>query len=239
MEIGGPSGVFQNANRWPLYAVIGQLDMLDFAPTTIWATAPSGSPPPIGRRIVGEATDMAEVPSASYDFVLASHVLEHLANPLKGLNEWTRVLKPGGILVLVVPHRDSTFDHRRPVTTMEHLRSDQDRDIGEDDLTHLDEILELHDLGRDPEAGDAATFAQRARGNLQHRSLHHHVFLTQTLVTLVDAIRMEVIFLDHSLPHHVCVAARIVTGVPGNGGYLSSAASWRRSSPFPSDRPQP
>jgi len=239
IEIGGPSGVFQNANRWPLYAVIGHLDMLDFAPTTIWTTTGAGSPPPVGRRIVGETTDMAEVQSASYDFVLASHVLEHLANPLKGLSEWKRVLKPGGILVLVVPHRDATFDHRRPVTTIEHLRSDEVSDVGEDDSTHLNEILELHDLGRDPEAGDPVNFAQRARSNLQHRSLHHHVFLTQTLLTLIDAMGMEVLFLDHSLPHHVCVAARTVTGTPQNSGYLANAASWRRSSPFPSDRRQP
>jgi SAM-dependent methyltransferase len=239
IEIGGPSGVFQNANRWPLYAVIGHLDLLDFAPATIWTAASSGPPPPIGRRIVGEATAMAEVPPASYDFVFASHVLEHLANPIKGLAEWQRVLKPGGILVLVVPHRDATFDHRRAVTTMEHLRSDELSDVGEDDATHLDEILELHDLGRDPEAGDPASFAQRARSNLQHRALHHHVFLTQTLLTLVDAMRMDVIFLDHSLPHHICLAARTGTGTAQNSSYLASAAAWRRSSPFPSDRRQP
>ena len=30
----------------------------------------------------------------------------------------------GGALLLVVPHREGTFDHRRPVTELEHLVAD-------------------------------------------------------------------------------------------------------------------
>lgn len=39
----------------------------------------------------------------SFDRVIATHVLEHLPNPHDVLLEWARVLKPNGILSLVLP----------------------------------------------------------------------------------------------------------------------------------------
>jgi hypothetical protein len=77
------------------------------------------------------------------------------------LNEWARIVKPGGAVVLVLPKKESNFDHRRP----EHDRGSADHyvnDVGEDDLTHLDEILALHDLKRDKPAGTPAQFRERS-----------------------------------------------------------------------------
>ena len=42
-------------------------------------------------------------PDESYDFVFASHVLEHIREDARALSEIRRVLKPGGIAVLPVP----------------------------------------------------------------------------------------------------------------------------------------
>ncbi|MCB1438726.1 MAG: class I SAM-dependent methyltransferase [Nitratireductor sp.] len=39
----------------------------------------------------------------SFDRLIATHVLEHLVHPHEVLREWTRVLKPGGTLSLVLP----------------------------------------------------------------------------------------------------------------------------------------
>lgn len=39
----------------------------------------------------------------SFDRVIATHVLEHLPAPHEVLQEWARVLKPGGVLSLVLP----------------------------------------------------------------------------------------------------------------------------------------
>jgi len=39
----------------------------------------------------------------TFDRVIAAHVLEHLLEPHRVLREWVRVLKPGGILSLVLP----------------------------------------------------------------------------------------------------------------------------------------
>ncbi len=62
-----------------------------------------------------------ELPLAdkSYDYVLASHVIEHLPDPIAGLREWIRVARQ--YVFLVVPHRDRTFDRDRPLTPVQEL----------------------------------------------------------------------------------------------------------------------
>ncbi len=42
-------------------------------------------------------------PDASFDLVVASDVLEHIEDEAQALREWTRVLKPGGKLLVFVP----------------------------------------------------------------------------------------------------------------------------------------
>jgi len=39
----------------------------------------------------------------SFDRLIATHVLEHISDPHRVLREWVRVLKPGGILSLLLP----------------------------------------------------------------------------------------------------------------------------------------
>ena len=161
-----------------------------------------------GRQIIAEAVDLTEVEDASYDFVLSCHSLEHIANPLKALLEWNRVLKPGGTLILVVPNKDSIFDHRRPVTTFAHLVSDFDLNTNESDLTHLPEILELHDLRRDRAAGTLIEFQERSMRNFENRGLHHHVFDLQTLTEVLTFTHFGVKHSGSSYYDHFLLCAK-------------------------------
>lgn len=45
-------------------------------------------------------------PEAEFDYVYASHVLEHVEPAHEYIADWFRVLKPGGHLVIAVPHQD-------------------------------------------------------------------------------------------------------------------------------------
>lgn len=54
----------------------------------------------------GDATFCEDVESESYATCYASHVLEHVWHPLTALQNWVRILKPGGRLIVCVPHRD-------------------------------------------------------------------------------------------------------------------------------------
>jgi SAM-dependent methyltransferase len=199
IEIGGPSEEF--ATALPIYSVVESLDGANFGGHTIWEgqiQAGKGryqyGGPKHGTQFIAEATFLEGIPSAAYDFVLSSNCLEHIANPLKALVEWRRVLKPGGLLLLLLPVQETNFDHRRPITSFDHLLSDYLSGMGEDDLTHLDEILELHDLARDPPAGTLDEFRQRSLRNADNRALHHHVFDGALSLKMLSFANFEVLY---------------------------------------------
>ena len=54
----------------------------------------------------GDAQFMESVPVNHFDFVHSSHCLEHLQDPYEGLNNWLRVTKPGGFVVVTIPDED-------------------------------------------------------------------------------------------------------------------------------------
>lgn len=197
VEVGGPSALFKTV--LPVYEFVGRLDGVNFSTETIWeGRLESGENfnyyrNRTGHQFIADATDLSELPSEGYDFLLSSNCLEHVANPLKALIEWKRVIKPGGALILVLPNKESNFDHRRPFTTFEHLLDDLNGDVGEDDLTHLDEILALHDLPMDPPAGDLEHFRQRSLKNFENRTLHHHVFDVPLIEKMLDHVGLEIL----------------------------------------------
>ena len=61
-------------------------------------------------RYTCSMTDMTEVPDASYDSAICLEVLEHVPDPAAALRETARILKPGGWLVLSVPHLSRLHD---------------------------------------------------------------------------------------------------------------------------------
>lgn len=70
------------------------------------------------------AQTFAGIADDSLDFVISAHVIEHLRDPIGSIVNALRVLRPGGIHLLVVPDMRFTFDRRRPETSVEHLLAD-------------------------------------------------------------------------------------------------------------------
>ena len=56
-------------------------------------------------RVLTAKEDAAHLsfPDSTFDRIVAAHILEHLPRPHEVLREWTRVLKPGGLLSIVLP----------------------------------------------------------------------------------------------------------------------------------------
>jgi SAM-dependent methyltransferase len=52
-----------------------------------------------------------------FDYALASHVIEHVPDPIGWLNGILEILKDGGLIGLAIPDKRFTFDFRRPTTT--------------------------------------------------------------------------------------------------------------------------
>lgn len=244
IEVGGPSHIFSKKGLFPVYPLVDQLDNCNFASATVWEGnisegynfryAPNK---PLGRQYLAEATDLSKISSSTYDLLLSSHVLEHTANPILALSEWIRILKDDGLLVLIVPHKDGTFDHKRPVSTLKHLINDFNSDMTEDDLTHMQEIIELHDLTRDAEAGDINSFKERSKLNLENRCFHHHVFDTRLAVSLVDYLGLKICSVEAIQPMHILIVAKKINGIqrPENSVFTSESAQWVSISPFSSD----
>ena len=59
-----------------------------------------------GVRVVVGSLDDAAFPGHSFDMVTLFHVMEHVVNPRSVLAEVSRILKPGGAVVLQVPNID-------------------------------------------------------------------------------------------------------------------------------------
>lgn len=245
LEIGGPSVIFEDYGSIPVYKVVKQLDWCNFSSSTIWDERPVQRRPNRfhrlkrnGQQYIAEGTDLKAIPSAKYDFVLSSHCLEHIANPLKVMLEWLRVMKVGGYLLLVVPHKNGTFDHKRPLTTMEHLKEDFAKDMKENDLTHLEESIRLHDLSLDPEAGSFEQFKTRLLNNYRYRSLHHHVFDTNLVLQILDYLRLQLISVDPVMPGNIITLSQKKKDrdLIDNGKFLGDNAEYKRNSPFMSDR---
>lgn len=56
-----------------------------------------------------------------YDWIIASHVVEHIPNLISFMQQCEQLLKPDGVLSLVVPDKRYCFDCLKPLTTSGHL----------------------------------------------------------------------------------------------------------------------
>jgi SAM-dependent methyltransferase len=235
LEIAGPSGIFDKDHLLPVYSYVGSLDDFSFPRPEDWggrsliAGAPFYYAPghPCGRQFIGDATMLSGITSGSYQVILGSHVLEHIANPIKALRSWLDALTPNGLLLQVIPHGETTFDRNRPITTLEHLIDDFRRDVAEDDTEHYSEVRAL----------SAQDYSEHwfSQAHL-HRGIHHHVFNTASAVALFKYMGLSVIGLAAVQPHHIMILGR--KGPLDGEEPLSKAdiANILAHSPFKTDR---
>lgn len=133
------------------------------------------------------------------EYVVSSHVLEHVANPVAALAEWYRVLRPGGMIYLVVPDRRHIWDHTRPLTTVDHMIEDYERGTTPCDATHIDDFAYGSDwklLSPATPAEDVpAKQAELARGmheavaRGEDINIHFHTFEPSNVIELVERLR--------------------------------------------------
>ena len=213
LEIGGPTELFAYDGSLPIYPVLAGVDNCLFSNDTVW-TGKVGdrfyydARKRQGTQMFCEATNLKPIADASYDCVLASHSLEHTTNPIKALNEFRRVLKPGGLLLVVLPQKEETFDWRRPLTPLSHMVSDYMKDVPEDDLTHLPEILSLHDMERDDARITREQFRDRCNRNREFRIMHHHTFDTASAAALIEFAGFLILQLETVKPYHIIILAQ-------------------------------
>lgn len=213
LEIGGPSSLFSLRGYFPVYIFAKSVDGVNYSDETVWEghlkegkhySYISGK---LGHQYIAEATDLSAVKANTYDFVLSCHSLEHVANPIKALKEWHRILKPSGAIALVLPDKEFTFDRKRQYTTLSHLINDFNNNVDESDSTHFAEIIELHDLDNDTGVTSKEQLIERTKDNFENRCVHHHVFSLNLIKELLEYCDFQVTYQQKGHPFHLITYA--------------------------------
>ncbi len=242
LEVGGPSGIFSCRGCIPVYSLADNLDNCNFSRSTVWEGVIKEGRSFVfnkwklsGQQFIAEAGNLGFALDNTYDFLLSSHCIEHLANPLQGLREWIRVTKSSGVLVLVIPHKDKTFDSRRSVTSLEHLIQDDLAEQAETDMTHYDEALNVHGFGEHPSDLEIEVLRQRMLNNHANRCLHHHVFDTQASIEMVNYMNLQILDVELFDPFHIVILARKENdpSVVNNEYFLNNHNGWGWYDPPP------
>jgi SAM-dependent methyltransferase len=134
--------------------------------------------------VIDDGEKLANFDAASQDFIIACHFLEHCQDPIGALQTFRRVLKPDGVLYLVIPDKTYTFDKNRPSTPLEHLIRDHEEGPLWSREGHYREYAEKVDL-----APDDAAITERAQ-KLMHMdySIHFHVWTKGELLHMLTTV---------------------------------------------------
>ncbi len=140
--------------------------------------------------------DLRQLPASSQDFVIANHVIEHVACPIAMLEDLFYLLRPGGRLAIAAPDKRFTFDRDRPLTTFEHLEQEYRDGVTEvDDAHYLDFLRHVgkhvfEEPGRDIK-GDIAFARSRREHAHVWDSASFSDFLIACKTTLGLAFQIE------------------------------------------------
>ena len=143
----------------------------------------------------GEAIDLPFLDD-SLDYLVASHVLEHSANPVGVLAEWYRVLKPSGIAYIIVPDKRQTWDRGRPDTTLEHMVDDYLKNTTDCDPTHIDDFvfgIDWKDFAETTDEAELEALKQSHAASYREQiergdeiNIHFHVFTPGNFRSLIS-----------------------------------------------------
>lgn len=110
--------------------------------------------------LAGEASKIP-VPDSSQDYIISSHVVEHVPDLIGGFLEWNRALVRDGIIFMILPKRDAAeLDKMRGITPRQHY-------------------VEDFAFERTPETHPFDGVEPRRRG-------HYHVFSLQSMLDLIN-----------------------------------------------------
>lgn len=157
-----------------------------------------GTPNP---DIIADASDIP-VCNAQFDFLISSHCLEHVPNTLRTLKEWARVIRPGGVLFLVLPHGDRTIDRYRAKTTLDHHIHDFDR-LGEEksDPSHFEEMKKGWLMNSETFEAEQRSYEKEwgaqvwdFKFRVQNDVLHYHVWTQSEMVDIIRYLGFKILY---------------------------------------------
>ena len=122
---------------------------------------------------------------ARYDFVVCSHVIEHVADPLYLLAECFRVLKPMGVLYLGAPDVRISFDKGRKATSYDYIFEKYVNKVRKPLLDDLKDYFSSDQISQVPWVQAALRENRVNESILEHeskRSFHVHTWTARSFV---------------------------------------------------------
>jgi len=112
------------------------------------------------------AADNIPVPDRSEDFIISSHLVEHLPNVIAAFLEWNRILRDGGYVFMIVPLKGALpADESRELTPFSHFVEDYQQKM----------TLQTHPTDGVP----------------GERAGHYHTFTPDSLLEVVQFMRQK------------------------------------------------
>ena len=88
---------------------------------------------------------LVQFEDGKFDFIIANHVIEHVANPIRVLREIFRIIKKGGYAFISAPDKNFTFDKNRALTPFTHLLDEYQKNVSEiTDEHYIDFLRAVH-----------------------------------------------------------------------------------------------
>ena len=137
--------------------------------------------------VIGSAEDLSPFEDSSLDFVIASHLLEHLEDPIAALLEFERVLRNGGVVYLGLPDQRGSFDRERELTSVSHLIRDHEDGVLTSRRDHYVDWAR-HVVHVEPDDLDRYVEAQMSDAY----SIHFHCWQPDTFLDFFVAAREKV-----------------------------------------------
>lgn len=139
-----------------------------------------------------------------FDYLLASHCLEHMPDTIGTLKEWLRVIKPGGRLIQILPHSGRTWERPRSLSTLEHHIRDHANKVDLYDFTDWDEFERA--LRQGPRAWIDDPEAQLPDGTINKRwavengHFHYHAWNQEVFVDVLKYFGLNIEVVIEEVP---------------------------------------
>lgn len=140
---------------------------------------------------IGTASNLGE-PDSSLDFIFASHVFEHLHNPIGHLIYWSGKLRTGGLILLVIPQQSGTKDYAQDFTRIQNLI---DEESGNQFMPTAENYY-AWGKGKNKDFIDKLI--------LEKQSIHVHTYDYDSITNLAEEIICRKVFSDYILEYLPC-----------------------------------